>query len=78
MDIIIKITETKEVNISELERQRDDYLAMAEDVKLIEIREYLPDYAEELVVEKNLELELQKADMIEQARLIDEEIASYG
>jgi len=77
-DNIITITETKEVNISVLERKRDEYLRMANEVEFLNVPEYLPDYAEELVREKNSELELMKADMEDKANIIQEEINSYN
>ncbi len=77
-DNIITITETKEVNISALERKRDEYLRMANEVEFLNVPEYLPDYAEELVREKNSELELMKADMEDKANTIQEEIDRYN
>ncbi len=88
-DRIIVVTDKKEVNISELERRRDHYLAMADEIEFLA----MPSGAaaqiaqlnlgldlqqiEQLMIEKNAELELQKADMLDQANLIQEEINSY-
>ncbi len=77
-DNIITITETKEVNITALERKRDEYLQMANEIEFLNVPEYLPDYAEELVREKNSELELMKADMDDKANTVQEEIDSYN
>ena len=78
MDKIITITEERTVNISELEKERDSFLAMADEVHFVSIDESLSEEIKEVLNEKNSDLELIKADMVEQARLIDAEIKKYG
>ena len=77
-DKIITITETKEINISALERKRDEYLRMTNEIEFLNVPEYLPEDIKELVREKNSELELMKADMEDKANTIQEEIDKYN
>jgi len=78
VDRIITITETKEINISAIERQRDEFIEQANSIMLVDIPNGLSEEVEDILTEKNSELELVKADLLDQANTLNEEVKSYG
>ena len=78
MDNIITITEERQVNISQIEREIAELEAMAEEIEFLNVPEYLPDYAEELVLRENEARELIKADIEDRIKTKQEELNSYN